>query len=328
MNGQIFGIDFGTTNSLVTLIDEQGRPIPLVEIETNRPHPSVLWYRGSEIVVGRQARRYLDVTSEGAPPGFIRSPKMALRQDRAIHVDGLVIDPSDAIAEVLKHLVADGTKERGGRAGEIISRAVMTIPVNFGGPQRRALRIAAAKAGIGVVQFVHEPVAALYAYLRSQPDVNREIARYQDRTMLVFDWGGGTLDLTLCRIRGDMIQQIDSLGDNDVGGDRFDERLRNLVREKHGKSCKLADVVALERPGMAARLLTQCEDAKIVLSEADKNRTDFIIPGYLEVDGPSSDLLEDITRDELDSISRDLVLQGLGRDRRNPRQIWPSDERR
>jgi hypothetical protein len=313
LSGQIFGIDFGTTNSLVTLIDEQGRSIPLVEVETNRPHPSVIWYRGSEIVVGRQARRYLDITSEGAPPGFVRSPKMALRHGSPIYVDGLVIDPSDAVAEVLKHLVSDATKERGGRSGEVVSKAVMTVPVNFGGPQRRALRMAAAKAGIGIVQFVHEPVAALYAHLRSQPNLDREIARYEERTMLVFDWGGGTLDLTLCKIRAGMIQQIDSLGDNEVGGDRFDDRLRNLVREKHGKSYKLADVVALERPGMAARLLDQCEHAKIDLSDPGKSQTDFIIDGYLEIDGPSSDLLEDITREELDSISRDLVLQGLGR---------------
>ncbi|MER9421666.1 Hsp70 family protein [Mesorhizobium sp. M0317] len=312
MSGQIFGIDFGTTNSLVTLIDEQGRPIPLVEIETNRPHPSVLWYRGSEIVVGRKARRHLDITSDGAPPGFVRSPKMALRQDSAIQVDGRIIDPSDAVSEVLKHLVADAAKPRDGRVGEHVARAVMTVPVNFGGPQRRALRRAAAKAGIGVVQFVHEPVAALYAYLRSQENVDREIARYEERTMLVFDWGGGTLDLTLCRIQGGMIRQIDSLGDNDVGGDRFDERLRNLVREKHAKSCKLPDVVALERPGMAARLLNQCENAKIDLSDPDKDRTDFIINGYLQTDDQSADLLEVVTREELDTITRDIVLQGLG----------------
>ncbi|MER9971187.1 Hsp70 family protein [Mesorhizobium sp. M0060] len=238
---------------------------------------------------------------------------MALRQDSAIYVDGLVIDPCDAIAEVLKHLVADAAKERGGRTGEKVSKAVMTIPVNFGGPQRRALRTAAAKAGIGVVQFVHEPVAALYAHLRSQPNINREIARYEDRTILVFDWGGGTLDLTLCKIQRGMIQQIDSLGDNEVGGDRFDERLRNLVREKHGVSWKMSDVVALERPGMAARLLNQCENAKIDLSNPEKDETDFIIDGYLEADGPSSDLLEGVSREELNSLARDLVLQGLGR---------------
>ncbi|KQT49009.1 hypothetical protein ASG43_09260 [Aureimonas sp. Leaf454] len=311
MSRYTFGIDFGTTNSLVTLVDEQGQSV--FYVDGGRPHPSVIWYRGGEVVVGRQARQYLDITSEGVPPGFVRSPKMALRNDSPIYVDGRVIDPADAIAEVLKHLVAHAAKPDAEHEGETVSRAVMTIPVNFGGPQRRALRTAAAKAGIGVVQFVHEPVAALYAYLRSQKNWDREIARYEDRTMLVFDWGGGTLDLTLCRIQGGMIQQIDSLGDNDVGGDRFDERLRNLVREKHAKSCKLQDVEALERPGMAARLLNQCENAKIDLSDPDKDRSDFIINGYLQSDDSSEDLLEDITREELDKVSRDIVLQGLGR---------------
>ena len=233
---------------------------------------------GDEVNLGAGSWRrcHLDMTAEGAPPGFVRSPKMALRQESPIFVDGRVIDPSDAIGEVLRHLVSDAAESRQGRPGEHLKQAVMTVPVNFGGTQRRALRSAARKAGIGVVQFVHEPVAALYAYLRSQENFQREVSRYGDRTMLVFDWGGGTLDLTLCRIQRGMIHQIESLGDNDVGGDRFDDRIRNLIPEKHAKTNHLTDVVSLEQPGMAAKLLNQCEIVKIGLSRAEKE-DEFVI---------------------------------------------------
>jgi len=226
MSEVIFGIDFGTTNSLAA-IAVGGRALALVDQVTRRPHPSVIWYRGSDIVVGREARQNMDISESGAPPGFVRSPKMSLRRDGPIFVDGRPVEPTDAVAEVLRHLKTDASIARGSAPGHNLTRAVFTIPVDFGGPERRALREAARKAGVGVVQFVHEPVAALYAYLRSQPDLGRELARLEGRTILVFDWGGGTLDLTLCRISGGAIMQVRNLGDNEVGGDKFDERLRN-----------------------------------------------------------------------------------------------------
>ena len=191
---------------------------------------------------------------------------MTLRRDGPIFVDGLAIDPTDAVAEVLRHLKADASRPRERAQGVSLEHAVMTIPVDFGGPERRLLRQAARKAGIGVIQFVHEPVAALYAFLRSQTEFQRQLARFEGRMVLVFDWGGGTLDLTLCRIQSGSIMQIASLGDNEVGGDRFDERLRNLLRAKHAAANGLDDVSALEQSGMAAKLLNQCEVVKIGLS--------------------------------------------------------------
>jgi molecular chaperone DnaK (HSP70) len=232
----VFGVDFGTTNSLAAVVAGD-RAIPYVDQKTGRPHPSVIWYRGSEIIVGHNAKENMDLTDGGAPAGFVRSPKMALRRDGPIFVDGQPIDTTDAVAAVLNHLRIDASRAR----GRALNRAVMTIPVDFGGPERRSLRQAANKAGIGVVQFVHEPVAALYAYLRSQSDVNRELARLDGRSVLVFDWGGGTLDLTLCKIQGGSIMQVANLGDNEIGGDRFDERLRTLLRRKHAAAHHIED---------------------------------------------------------------------------------------
>lgn len=312
MSETIFGIDFGTTNSLAA-VSVGGRVLALVDQVTRRPHPSVIWYRGSDIVAGREARENMDITESGAPPGFVRSPKMSLRRDGPIFVDGRPVEPTDAVAEVLRHLKADASIARGGAPSHDLSRAVFTIPVDFGGPERRALREAARKAGIGVVQFVHEPVAALYAHLRAQPDLGRELARLEGRSILVFDWGGGTLDLTLCRIAGGAIMQVRNFGDNEVGGDKFDERLRNHLREKHAAAHGLDDITALEQPGMAAKLLHQCEILKIHLSDPKVDTEDVIVRNYLKVDGPGKNLLASVTRAELEGLSSGIVARGLAR---------------
>ena len=307
----VFGIDFGTTNSLAATIGLDGRAVSLVDRDTDRPHPSVIWYRGSDVVVGAKARQNMDLTEAGAPAGFVRSPKMLLRREGSLFVDGRPIEPTDAVAEVLGHLKKDAALAREGNPGHDISRAVFTIPVDFGGPERRALREAAKKAGLGVVQFVHEPVAALYAYLRSKPDFGRHLARLEGRSVLVFDWGGGTLDLTLCRIQGGSIMQLASRGDNEVGGDCFDVRLKNLLREKHARAYGIEDIIALEQPGMAAKLLHQCEIVKIHLSDPSKNSEDVIVKNYLKSKGPSRNLVASVTHDELDECSKDIVARGL-----------------
>ncbi|MCC1482408.1 Hsp70 family protein [Roseibaca sp. Y0-43] len=312
MSETIFGVDFGTTNSLAA-VAVGGRALALVDQVTRRPHPSVIWYRGSDIVVGREARQNMDITESGAPPGFVRSPKMSLRREGPIFVDGRPIEPTDAVAEVLKHLRSDAKAARGGAPGQDLARAVFTIPVDFAGPERRALREAARKAGIGVVQFVHEPVAALYAYLRSQTDLGRELARLEGRSILVFDWGGGTLDLTLCRISGGAIMQVRNLGDNEVGGDKFDERLRNHLREIHSSAHNIEDITALEQPGMAAKLLHQCEILKIHLSDPKTETEDVIVRNYLKSDGAGKNLLASVTRSELEELSAGIVARGLAR---------------
>ncbi|WP_170755624.1 Hsp70 family protein [Ruegeria lacuscaerulensis] len=312
MSEVIFGIDFGTTNSLAS-VAIGGKVLPLVDQKNGRPHPSVIWYRGAEVVVGRDARENMNVTEGGAPPGFVRSPKMALRREGPLFVDGRPVEATDAVAEVLGHLRSDAENARGGASGMHLERAVFTIPVDFGGPERRALRDAARKAGIGVVQFVHEPAAALYAYLRSQPDLGFELARLEGRSVLVFDWGGGTLDVTLCRIQGGSILQIRNLGDNEIGGDKFDERLRNFIREKHAAAHGIENLTALEQPGMAAKLLHQCEILKIQLSDTEVEDEDVIVRNYLRTDGPGGNLVATVSREELNSLSSGIVARGLSR---------------
>lgn len=305
MSELVFGLDFGTTNSLTALV--VGNEVRSLTDDADKPHPSVVWYRGGDAVVGREARQHIETLQSGVEHGFVRSPKMMLRREGPVHIQGRAVDPTDIVAEVLGHLQSDAASRQ--EQSYDIARAVMTVPVDFAGSQRRALRSAARKAGISVLQFVHEPAAALYAHIRSKPDLNRELAKLENRVVLVFDWGGGTLDLTACRILGGVVMQISNRGNNEIGGDVFDERLRNLIRGKHAKIHKLDDVTATEQPGASASLLTQCENAKIELS----NREEFTVyaKDYLRSDGSDRNLEVDLSRDELESLSNDLVNRGL-----------------
>jgi molecular chaperone DnaK len=305
MSEQIFGLDFGTTNSLAAIVIG-GEVKALRDSSHERPHPSVVWYRGSDVIVGREARNHLENLEGGAEQGFVRSPKMALRRPGPLHVGGRRIEPVDVVAEVLRHIrnaayVSTGSYD--------ITQAVMTVPVDFAGLERRALRDAARKAGIGVFQFVHGPVAALYAFLRSRPDFERYIAELENRVALVFDWGGGTLDLTLCRVMAGSLMQILSRGNNEIGGDRFDEKLRNCVRDKHFRKHHIDDMARREQPGSLAALLTRCELAKIELSSRDRHT--IIVKDYLRGSGQERNLGEDLSRNELEELSKKLVSKGL-----------------
>lgn len=307
MAEQVFGLDFGTTNSLLSVIGRDGRPIHLTD-ERTRPHPSVVWYRAGEVVVGRKARENLDAGAEAITGSFVRSPKRLLDQDAPVHVGGRDLDPRDIIAEVLRFL------RRNAEADQAVKhkpeRAVMTIPVKLDGAGRRRLREAARKADIGIVQFVHEPLAALYAYLRSQSDYRRRLTELDGCRILVFDWGGGTLDLTLCQVQHDQIVQIANVGDDEVGGDRFDELIRNKVRDLHAGQHGIDDLASLERTEARILLLNQCELRKIELSQ--RETATVFVRNYLRHDGRGRDLSVSISRSDVTEWTRELIDRGLG----------------
>jgi molecular chaperone DnaK len=156
------------------------------------------------------------------------------------------------------------------------------VPVTMDGRGRRALRRAAQLAGFDIHQFVHEPLAALYGYLRGSADSRRRMAELEGRRALVFDWGGGTLDLTLCMVSDGSLIQIHNVGDPDVGGDRFDERLMRLIHDRH-----------LAKHGL---------------------RTEPVlipVPHYAKEEGDARILEDRLTRDDVEAHTRDLVDQGL-----------------
>lgn len=196
---------------------------------------------------------------------------------------------------------------KGRRVGK--GKAVVSIPVKMDGKTRRKLRDALLQAGINIVQFVHEPLAALYAYFKDQPDFQQTLSIYDGRRpILVFDWGGGTLDLTLCRVLDGCVTQIKNYGDNEVGGDYIDEAILSEVLRKHSVAKKVPIGAPVE-PGARAKLLNACEKAKIDLSTKEKVLI-YVADYYLggDFDG---DIQCELTREDLIEVCQPYVNRAL-----------------
>ena len=306
----IFGLDFGTTNSVAAFIqrnpDKQGHHANVLTDRQGRPHPSVVWYNGAETIVGRQAKEHMGQLCLGVFGDIVRSPKMYLGSTTGIHVGGVNRPPAEVVADVLRYVRSQAIQS--GTSDQDFDRAVLTVPVAMDGTARRELRQAALAAGIHVQQFVHEPLAALYGYLRAQPNFAEMCASMEGRLALVFDWGGGTLDLTLCRLTHGSLVQVLNLGDQEVGGDKFDLELVRLAKSKHAEKFPAADWAKIQSSA-GARLISQCEAAKIRLSDADK--AFLLVKDLLAVTGPEKDLDVTLTKAELVQATSILVRDGL-----------------
>ncbi|MFP4438380.1 MAG: Hsp70 family protein [Chloroflexaceae bacterium] len=309
-----FGLDFGTTNSVITIIEKDpmtGHIGPNVLLsDDGRPHPSVVWYHGTEINVGRKAKDQLTELGLGVFGNIVRSPKMFLGSPTGIYVGGVTRQAVDVVADILRFLRQDALSPTRKFEGYSFDSAIITIPVSMRGPARAELRQAAQKAGIHIYQFIHEPLAALYGYLRARPDFYQELANLERRLVLVFDWGGGTLDITLCQFQNGVLSQVLNIGDNQVGGDRFDDRVRQLIRQKHESQHPQADWSRLQ-PSAEVRLTQECEDARIALSS--RSTHSFYMRDLLAASGAEKDLDLEITRLEVEEAVRDLISQGLGK---------------
>lgn len=306
-----FGIDFGTTNSLISIIkldDEIKKNVPEPFLQNGGPHPSVVWYAGGgSIVAGQKAKEQLSELGIGVFGDIVRSPKTFLGSPSGIHVGGIRRSAEDVVADILKHLRKDALDR--GKEKNPFETAVVTIPVSMKGNARAELRRAAQKAGIRIHRFVHEPLAALYGHLRSSPHFKHDITSLEGRLMLVFDWGGGTLDLTLCQFKSGVLTQVLNKGNPEVGGDRFDDCIRRLVQKKFESLYPKADWMK-KQPKAEARLIRECEAAKIALSTKEK-RT-LVVKDFLAEDGPARNLNMEITQRELEQAVWKLVIDGLG----------------
>ncbi len=302
----VVGFDFGTTNSLISLIvgdaafnflDPKGLPIP-----------SVVCYEGAKKIVGRSAKERLGEAGLGIKGNVVRSPKLLLGKE-SVFIEGVEHSPVDIVADVVQYVCKHAISESGHRELSSIDRAVVTIPVNMRGVQRAALRDAFRKAGVAIVQFIHEPLAALYGYFRTDGEYASLIRKYNRKLLLVFDWGGGTLDLTLCRLVGGMLVQLRNDGTEEVGGDEFDSAIMNEVTRKASRLRGLDEDTQIH-PDATTRLLHNAESVKIVLSS--REQANLYVPNFFRgVD--DEDLDYDLTREELEKITKPLVDKGLAR---------------
>lgn len=299
----IYGFDFGTTNSLISVV-EGDRCIPYVdEDHGGLPHPSVVCYDGDEVIVGHSARARLASSGLGVIGNVVRSPKTLLGK-HSVHVDGVSRSPRQMVADIVRFVTGHARDERPGD----YSRAVVTIPVDMNGERRRDLREAFRLAGVTIDQFVHEPLAALYGHLRSLPDFASEVRRLDRQYMLVFDWGGGTLDLTLCQLVDGYLVQVANHGCSHLGGDVIDESIMHEVVRRHSSGQE-----TLEGVGIAAdaqkRLLARAERAKIDLSS--KSQAQIYVPNYFRAEQADPDLDYMLSREVLEEIVSAKLAEGL-----------------
>lgn len=306
---QVIGIDFGTTNSLISVvIGDQVSPF----LDGNIPFPSIVAYDAGSPVVGRSAKKRLEGVGDNSG-NIIRAPKRLLGKGIQ-HIDGQEKTPAEIVRDVMLFLKESALQTSDDQKLEHtdLSNAVVSIPVAMDGRARQELRDGLQQAGIDIVQFVHEPLAALYAYFREQGDFSAAIAKYHDRLVLVFDWGGGTLDLTLCHVLGNQLIQIANVGDNEVGGDYVDEALADYILSKELKKRGIETSASFTaQAGAKPRLLEEAEKTKIALSkkaDAEPYIYDFF---EFEDEALDPDIEVQITRDELNTVSAKFIARGF-----------------
>lgn len=308
--GRTIGIDFGTTNSLMSVIltDRDGDSVTsFLQDKNNMPHPSVVCYEGDQVIAGADAKNRIDGADTSMNDSLVRSPKIELAKD-IIYINGRERDPVSVVADLMGYLKEHASKSNY-LADANLNKAVVSIPVAMDGSTRRKLRSALLQTDIHVVQFVHEPLAALYGYFKEQTDFQHTLNTYQGQLALVFDWGGGTLDLTLCRVINESLTQVRNHGDNTVGGNFLDEAILTEVIKRHAKQ-ENVPIGTRVQPGAKAQLLNACEKAKIDLSI--KEKVIVYVPEYYLGDDFDNDIECTLNREDLIQICDHYIKRGLG----------------
>ncbi|MEY4493858.1 MAG: hypothetical protein RL355_1207, partial [Actinomycetota bacterium] len=281
------GIDLGTTNSVVSVL-EGGEPTVIANAEGSRTTPSVVAFaKNGEVLVGEVAKRQAVTNVDRT----IRSVKRHMGDTSwNVDIDGKKYNAQEISARVLQKLKRDAEAY----LGETVTDAVITVPAYFNDAQRQATKDAGQIAGLNVLRIVNEPTAAALAYGLDKGD--------QDQTILVFDLGGGTFDVSLLEIGEGIVEVKATSGDNHLGGDDWDERVvAHLVTTfKNSNGIDLsADKVALQRLREAA------EKAKIELSSSQS--TNINLPYITASDAGPLHLDLSLTRAEFQKMTADLL---------------------
>ena len=280
------GIDLGTTNSVVAVL-EGGEPTVIANAEGARTTPSVVAFaKNGEVLAGEVAKRQ-GVTNVDRT---IRSVKRHMGTDWTVDIDGKSFTPQQISAFVLQKLKRDAEAY----LGEPVTDAVITVPAYFNDAQRQATKEAGEIAGLTVSRIVNEPTAAALAY---------GLDKGEEQTILVFDLGGGTFDVSLLEIGDGVVEVKATSGDNHLGGDDWDQKIVNWIVEKF----KAGTGLDLTKDKMAMpRIQEAAERAKIELSSSQS--TSVNLP-YITVDSEKNPVFldETLTRAEFEKITSDLL---------------------
>jgi len=280
MPDAVIGIDLGTTNSAVATLDAHGFPMMLRGPDGEPTTPSAVYFEpDGEVVVGRAAR---EAVVYDAPRVALYFKREMGNAQFALGIDGRTYSPTDLSAQVLSGLVAALPAVSGKR------KAVITVPAYFHNPQREATVAAGVQAGLEVIGTINEPTAAALAYGLAHPELTG--------TILVYDLGGGTFDVTLIEYAADAMRVIGSDGDHHLGGVLWDERLMELVADRFSQA-RGVDVLADH--AAVADLRLACEQAKFSLSVREQVK----VP--VRCDGQSDSVV--VTRAEFEEATLDYL---------------------
>ncbi|OAV76693.1 molecular chaperone DnaK [Dietzia sp. 111N12-1] len=286
--GRAVGIDLGTTNSAVAVL-EGGDATVIANAEGSRTTPSVVAFaKNGEVLVGQPAKNQAVTNVDRT----IRSVKRHIGTDwKSDSIDGKTYTPQEISARILQKLKRDAESY----LGDDVTDAVITVPAYFNDAQRQATKDAGQIAGLNVLRIVNEPTAAALAYGLDKGD--------KEQTILVFDLGGGTFDVSLLDIGDGVVEVRATSGDNHLGGDDWDQRIVDWLVDKF----KAQNGIDLTKDKMALqRLREAAEKAKIELSSGQS--TSINLP-YITVDADKNPLFldETLTRAEFQKITQDLL---------------------
>ena len=283
---KIIGIDLGTTNSCVAVM-EGGEPVVIANAEGNRTTPSVVAFsKTGERMVGQVAKRQA-VTNHDRT---VASIKRHMGSDYKVDIDGKKYTPQEISAMILQKLKADAEAYLGGT----VTEAVITVPAYFNDAQRQATKDAGKIAGLNVKRIVNEPTAAALAYGLDKQGT--------DQRILVFDLGGGTFDVSILDLADGVFEVLSTSGDNHLGGDDWDQRVIDWMADKFQQE----NGVDLRQDPMALqRLKEAAENAKKELSAAQQ--TTINLPFITMNQSGPLHLNYTLTRAEFEKITRDLL---------------------
>ena len=289
MANTVYGIDLGTTYSCISRVDRFGRPEVLSNLDNEPTTPSVVLFDGDDqVVVGKQAKRQARINPDNVASLVKRS--MGDHEWR-FSAQGKEWSAPAISAFILKALAADVERQ----TGEPVTDVVITVPAYFGDEERKATKLAGEYAGMNVVDIINEPTAAAFAYGFASQGTEAE-------TVLVYDLGGGTFDVTVIELSDKRIKVITTDGDHELGGADWDARLATHLSERFMEECPDAEDPLDDSSGSQALVLA-AERAKHQLSDADS--TDVVVAH----DGARSTVR--LTRPELEEMTAPLLRRTL-----------------
>ena len=288
--GKIIGIDLGTTNSCVAVM-EGGKPTVITNAEGMRTTPSVVAFtKTGERVIGEPAKRQAVTNADKT----ISSIKRHMGSDYKVTIDDKKYSPQEISAMVLQKLKGDAESY----LGEKVTEAVITVPAYFNDAQRQATKDAGRIAGLNVLRIINEPTSAALAY---------GLDHGQPQKILVYDLGGGTFDVSIIEIGDNLIEVLATAGDNHLGGDDFDARITDYLVMEFLRTERIdlrKDATAMQR------VREEAEKAKKVLSSS--STTSINLPFITTVKGEPKHMEMTLTRAKFNELTKDLVERTSG----------------